>query len=218
MGVHSGPVNRVTDVNDKTNFAGAGNQRCPTGVGLWRCRAYSFIRAYSGRFGQYRHWQPYLHDLGECEVKHGLRLHLFNLYKDNLGNPQVPEKLKRGKGSKQASAVRPITSPRWPRVALIVALLVSAVALVISSLIFFHRTSPSPTIPARPEAKATSAPAAIPEKSIAVLPFENLSDEKENAYFADGVQDEILTGLARVADLKVISRTSTLQYRAGAEA
>ncbi len=98
-----------------------------------------------------------------------------------------------------------------------VALLVSAVALVSSSLIFFHRASPSPTIPALPETKATSWPTAIPEKSIAVLPFENLSDEKENAYFADGVQDEILTGLARVADLKVISRTSTLQYRAGAE-
>ena len=56
---------------------------------------------------------------------------------------------------------------------------------------------------------------AIPEKSIAVLPFENLSNEKENAYFADGVQDEILTGLSRVADLKVISRTSVMQYKAG---
>jgi serine/threonine-protein kinase len=58
-------------------------------------------------------------------------------------------------------------------------------------------------------------PPAIPDKSIAVLPFENLSDEKENAYFADGVQDEILTGLTRVADLKVISRTSVMQYKAG---
>src|SRR5262245_38489102 len=57
----------------------------------------------------------------------------------------------------------------------------------------------------------------IPEKSIAVLPFENLSDNKENAYFAEGVHDEILTDLAKVADLKVISRTSTMQYRAGAE-
>jgi TolB-like protein/Tfp pilus assembly protein PilF len=84
-------------------------------------------------------------------------------------------------------------------------------------LIFFHRTSPSLTVPALPEGKASNPPAAIPEKSIAVLPFENLSDKKENAYFADGVQDEILTGLARVADLKVISRTSTLQYRVGAE-
>ena len=56
----------------------------------------------------------------------------------------------------------------------------------------------------------------IPEKSIAVLPFENLSDDQENAYFADGVQDDILSNLAKVADLKVISRTSVRQYRGGA--
>src|SRR5205085_4144522 len=57
------------------------------------------------------------------------------------------------------------------------------------------------------------ADAAVPAKSIAVLPFDNLSDDKQNAYFADGVQDEILTNLAKVEDLKVISRTSVMQYR-----
>jgi TolB-like protein len=60
---------------------------------------------------------------------------------------------------------------------------------------------------------SSPAPIAIPEKSIAVLPFENLSSDKENAFFTDGVQDEILTDLAKVADLKVISRTSVMQYR-----
>jgi TolB-like protein/class 3 adenylate cyclase/Tfp pilus assembly protein PilF len=216
MGIHSGPVNRVTDVNDKTNFAGAGINVAQRVLDCGDAGHILLSGHVAEDLTHYRHWQPYLHDLGECEVKHGLRLRLFNLYKENLGNPQVPEKLKRGNGLKQASAVRPVTSPRWPRIALILALLVSAVALVISWLSFFHRTSPLPAISARPETKATSWPAAIPEKSIAVLPFENLSDEKENAYFADGVQDEILTGLARVADLKVISRTSTLQYRVGA--
>jgi len=62
---------------------------------------------------------------------------------------------------------------------------------------------------------ALPAPAAVPTKSIAVLPFENLSDEKQNAYFTDGVQDEILTDLARIADLKVISRSSVMQYKTG---
>ena len=65
--------------------------------------------------------------------------------------------------------------------------------------------------------KALSAPAQIPEKSIAVLPFENRSSDPENAFFTDGVQDEILTDLARVADLKVISRTSVMQYKTGAK-
>jgi TolB-like protein/class 3 adenylate cyclase/Tfp pilus assembly protein PilF len=217
MGIHSGPVNRVTDVNDKTNFAGSGMNVAQRVLDCGDAGHILLSGHVAEDLAEYRHWQPYLHDLGECEVKHGLRLHLFNVYKDNLGNPQVPEKLKRGKRSKPASAVRPISFPRWPKIALMVALVVSAVALVISSLIFFHRTSPSQTISARPETTSTSWPTAIPEKSIAVLPFENLSDEKKNAYFADGVQDEILTGLARVADLKVISRTSTLRYKVGGE-
>jgi serine/threonine-protein kinase len=215
MGVHSGPVNRVTDVNDKTNFVGSGINVAQRVLDCGDAGHILLSGHVAEDLAEYRHWQPYLHDLGECEVKHGLHLHLFNVYKDNLGNPQVPEKLKRGKRSKQASAVRPITSPRWPKVALVVTLVVSAVALVISSLILFHRASPRRTTAPAPEAATTSALAAIPEKSIAVLPFENLSDEKENAYFTDGVQDEILTGLARVADLKVISRTSVMQYKTG---
>src|SRR5438552_365887 len=217
MGIHSGPVNRVIDVNDKTNFAGSGVNVAQR---VLECGDAGHILL-SGHVAEdladYRHWQPYLHELGECEVKHGLRLRLFNLYRDNLGNPQVPEKLKRGKRPKQASTVRPITSPGWPKIALVVALIVSAVALVISSLILFLRASPLRTTVPAPEAATTSALAAVPEKSIAVLPFENLSDKKENAYFADGVQDEILTGLSRVADLKVISRTSVMQYKVGAE-
>jgi TolB-like protein/Flp pilus assembly protein TadD len=96
-----------------------------------------------------------------------------------------------------------------------VALVVSIIALVISSWIFFRRASPPPTTAAAPGARASSAPAPVREKSIAILPFENLSDEKENAYFADGVQDEILTHLAKVADLKIISRISVMQYKSG---
>ncbi len=218
MGVHSGPVNRVTDVNDKTNFAGSGINVAQRVLDCGDAGHILLSGHVAEDLADYRHWQPYLHDLGECEVKHGLHLHLFNLYKDNLGNPQVPEKLRRGKRSKQASAVGPISSPGWPKLAVVMALLVSAVVMVISSLIFFHRASPSQTISVPPETTPTSWPTAIPEKSIAVLPFENLSNEKENAYFADGVQDEILTGLSRVADLKVISRTSTMQYKkSGAE-
>src|SRR6184192_4854385 len=216
MGVHSGPVNRVTDVNDKTNIAGSGINVAQRVLDCGDAGHILLSRHVAEDLAQYRHWQPCLHDLGECEVKHGLHLHLFSLYKDGLGNPQVPEKLKRGR-RKHASAVsvRSISAPRWPRIALPVALLVSTIALVVSSLIFFNRASPPTTTPPAPGPTAAGVAAPIPEKSIAVLPFENLSDEKENAYFADGVQDEILTGLARVADLKVISRTSVMQYKTG---
>jgi TolB-like protein/class 3 adenylate cyclase/Tfp pilus assembly protein PilF len=217
MGVHSGPVNRVRDVNDKTNIAGSGVNVAQRVMDCGDAGHILLSEHVAEDLAEYRHWQPYLHDLGECEVKHGLRLHVFNLYKDDLGNPQVPDKLKRRKRWKQASATYPISAPRSPKSVFIVILLLSTIALVISFLIFFHR-APPPTAAAPPrEPIAGTALAAIPDKSIAVLPFGNLSAEKENAYFADGVQDEILTGLAKVADLKVISRTSTMQYKVGAE-
>src|SRR5436190_9119902 len=81
-------------------------------------------------------------------------------------------------------------------------------ALTSTFLIFFHRASSTTSA-----SLGSPASLPVPEKSIAVLPFENLSDDKQNAYFADGVQDEILTDLAKVADLKVISRTSVMQYK-----
>src|SRR5213082_2701138 len=124
MGVHSGPVNRVTDVNDKTNFAGSGINVAQRVLDCGDAGHILLSGHVAEDLAEYRHWQPYLHDLGECEVKHGLRLHLFNLYKDNLGNSQVPERLKRGKRSKQVSPVRPITFSRWPKSVLVVTLLV----------------------------------------------------------------------------------------------
>jgi TolB-like protein/class 3 adenylate cyclase/Tfp pilus assembly protein PilF len=212
MGIHSGPVNRVTDVNEKTNIAGPGINVAQRVMDCGDAGHILLSAHVAEDLAEYRHWQPHLHDLGDCEVKYGLHLHLFNLHKDGLGNPQVPEKLRRGKRKHApAVSVRPVTAPRWPKIVLLVALVASAVALVISSLIFFNRAAPRGSAPI---ARALSAPASIPQKSIAVLPFENLSNDKENAYFADGVQDEILTGLSRVADLKVISRTSVMQYKA----
>jgi TolB-like protein/class 3 adenylate cyclase/Tfp pilus assembly protein PilF len=212
MGVHSGPVNRVSDVNDKTNIAGSGINVAQRVMDCGDAGHILLSKHVAEDLTEYRHWQPYLHDLGECDVKHGLRLHVFNLYKDDLGNPQVPDKLKRRKRWKQASTAHPVSALRSPKFVLIGALLVSAIALVISSSFLFHRAT-SPKLTSAPSEAIAGNVAPIPEKSIAVLPFENLSDEKQNAYFADGVQDEILTDLAKVADLKVISRTSVMQYK-----
>jgi TolB-like protein/class 3 adenylate cyclase/Tfp pilus assembly protein PilF len=208
MGVHSGPVSQVTDVNDRMNIAGAGINIAQRVMDCGDAGHILLSKHLADDLAEYRHWQPHLHDLGECEVKYGLRLHLFNLYKDGLGNPQVPEKLRRGtRKHAPAVSVRPVTAPRWPKVVLLVALVVSAVALVISSLIFLNRAPPTTV------SRALSALAAVPEKSIAVLPFENLSGDPDNAYFADGIQEEIMTRLASIADLRVISRTSTRQYQ-----
>src|SRR5207237_7955339 len=129
--------------------------------------------------------------------------------KEGLGNPAIPEKLKRGqRWKKGGTPVRPVRPLRWLKFALVAALLLAALALTSTFLISFRRASSTAET-----SFGLPAMVAVSEKSIAVLPFENLSDEKENAYFADGVQDKILTGLARVADLKVITRTSVMQYK-----
>ena len=207
MGIHSGPVNQVVDVNDQMNIAGAGIN---VGQRVMDCGDAGHIllsKRVADDLTHYRHWQPYLHDLGECDVKHGLRLHVFNLYRDGLGNPAVPEKFKRGRRWKKAGvSIQPISAARWSKFVLIAALLLSAVALAISFSILSRRGTVVQT---------TSPVTFVPEKSIAVLPFENLSADKENAYFTEGVGDEILTDLAKIGDLKVISRTSVMQYKSG---
>ena len=140
MGCHSGPVNQVIDVNDRTNIAGAGINVAQRVMDCGGAGHILLSKHLAEDLAEYRHWRPYLHDLGECEVKYGLRLHLVNLYKDSLGNPAVPEKLKRGKRWKQAAVpVRPIIAPRWPKSVLLVAMLGSAIALAVSFLTLFHR-------------------------------------------------------------------------------
>ncbi len=218
MGIHSGPVNRITDVNDETNFAGSGVNVAQRVLDCGDAEHILLSAHVAEDLAQYRHWRPCLHDLGECEVKHGLHLHLFNLYKDGLGNPQVPEKFGRRRRWKQESdIVRPVSLPRRPRSLLVLALVVAALAMVISSLTFFQRVSLRIPPSTPPEGTASKGTVLIPEKSIAVLPFENRSEDKANAYFADGIQDEILTRLSTIADLKVISRTSTQHYQSAPE-
>jgi TolB-like protein/integral membrane sensor domain MASE1/class 3 adenylate cyclase/Flp pilus assembly protein TadD len=218
MGVHSGPVNRITDVNDKTNFAGSGINVAQRVLDCGDAEHILLSAHVAEDLAQYRDWQPWLHDLGECEAKHGLRLHLFNLCKENLGNPQVPEKLRRRRKWKQQSdIVHPVSLPRRPRSLLVLTLVVAALAVVISSLTFFQRLSLRMTPSTPPEGTASKGTVLIPEKSIAILPFENLSGDKANAYFADGIHDEILMRLSKIADLKVISRTSTQHYKSAPE-
>ena len=182
MGIHSGPVNEVTDLNEQMNAAGAGINIAQRVMDCGDAGHILLSKHTAEDLGHYRQWQLQLHDLGQCEVKHGGRLHVVNLHTDELGNPRVPTKFR------QAVKKR--------RLALIAALILFAAA-VGAGFYFFSQ---------RPAFKA-------PDKSIAVLPFENLSEDKANAYFAEGMQDEILARLSKIADLKVISRTSTEKYK-----
>src|SRR6516225_7085631 len=181
MGIHSGPVSEVADLNEQVNMAGAGVNIAQRVMDCGDSGHILISKRAAEDLGQYRQWQPQLHDLGECEVKHGDRLHVVNLYAEDLGNPEVPTKFRQA-----------VKKRRW---ALIAALILLAAA-GIGYYSFSHR-----------------AVSTTPEKSIAVLPFENLSEDKANAYFAEGMQDEILARLSKIADLKVISRTSTQKYK-----
>src|SRR5205814_8196407 len=154
---------------------------------------------------QYRQWQPSLHDLGESEVKHGLRLHLVNLYKDNLGNPHLPDKLKRRRKWKRTSAVNihPVITPRWPKYVLTAVLLLSAVALTISFPVFYRRGSPA--VGRSSSVHIVGAGLSISEKCMGVFAFECRSEAKGNAYFAVGIQVDTVTCLSTLDVLASIS-------------
>src|SRR5947208_2437918 len=192
MGIHSGPVGGVVDVNERTNVAGAGVNTARRVMDCGDTGHILLSRHVAEDLEGYEKWRPLLHDLGTCEVKHGVQVAIVNLWSDGVGNPQLPQKFQALK--KQRARVR------WAEMAAALLLLAGiAAAFVLIS---------------KKSAKSTSI---VPEKSIAVLPFENRSEEKDNAYFAEGIQDEILTRLSKIADLKVISRTSTQHYKSTPE-
>ena len=188
MGIHSGPVNPFADVNDQSNLAGAGINVAQRVVSCGDAGHILVSKHVAEDLEEYKQWRPLLHDLGTCEVKHGMRVAIANLFADEVGNPQVPKKFQALK--------RHRSRVRWAEAA--IALLVLG-AIIASSFFVLRRP--------------TRSTLAAPEKSIAVLPFENRSEDKANAYFADGIQDEILRRLSKIADLKVISRTSTQHYK-----
>jgi len=192
MGVHSGPVSGVIDVNGHANLAGAGLNVAQRVMNCGDAGHILLSKHVAEDLEEYEHWRPLLHDLGVCEVKHGARVAIVNLYADQVGNAQLPKEFQ---ALKKHSA-----RMRWA--ATTAALF--ALAAIIAGIAMFSRYRVRSTL-------------AAPEKSMAVLPFENLSRDPDNAYFADGIQDEILTRLSKIADLKVISRTSTQRYKSAPE-
>jgi TolB-like protein/Tfp pilus assembly protein PilF len=193
MGIHSGPVNPVADVNDQSNLLGAGINVAQRVMYCGDAGHILLSKHFAEDLENYAHWRSHLHDVGGVRDKHGLKVPLVNLYTDQLGNSALPAKLRRARATfrVKSSAVAAL-------------LLITALGVAFLML-------------RRSQEKLMNAAAAIPFKSIAVLPFENLSEDKANAYFADGIQDEILTRLSKIADLKVISRTSTQHYKSAPE-
>ena len=208
MGIHSGPVNEVTDLNEQANIAGAGINIAQRIMDCGDAGHILVSKHAAEDLEQYDQWQPYLHDLGECEGKHGERLHVVNLYNNEIGNPAVPGKFGRKAIAGTTASAATGNRRRYSIVAMAIGALI---VLGVTSLFLTTRTA-FRNIAGR---GAPASPAS--EKSIAVLPFQNLSDDKSNGYFTDGIQDEILTRLSKIAALKVISRTSTQKYKSAPE-
>src|SRR6266576_2307203 len=251
MGIHSGPIHHVKDANGRDNIAGVGINIAQRVMDCGDAGHILVSKRVADDLAQQRRWQPYIHELGDVEVKHGVVVSLVNLYAETIGNPAPPTRLGKARGSIPGSRVgtRKVISPLARAIFILAVLLL---VLAIMSVIFAPAimrtldqrrgaTLPEPTATAPPSLSDTIKSAvakqitdelqgelsrkknaavhpapngsAIPEKSIAVLPFDNLSRDPDNAYFCEGVQDEILTRLAKIADLKVISRTSTQKYK-----
>jgi TolB-like protein len=227
MGIHSGPVHHVADVNQRENIAGAGINIAQRVMDCGDAGHILISKRVADDLAQSRRWQPYLHELGDFEVKHGVVVSVVNFYADVVGNSEPPAKLRHGNRLPQRAPV----SERAKRSPILMVLFtigfmlftIAVLGIVFAPAILKELGKTNTAAPAsregsadvkeRPPAAVGSLPA--PEKSIAVLPFENMSRDPDNAFFTDGVQDQILTALAKVADLKVISRTSVMQYKSG---
>src|SRR2546423_3829895 len=158
MGIHSGPVNKVSDVNDRANIAGAGINIAQRVMDCADAGHILLSKRTAEDLSQSRPWRPYLHDLGECNVKHGVAVSLVNLYNDQVGNPAVPEKVKKAREEQVSLARAGGRSERKHRRRLLIGVvgLVVLTGAIATTILLWPRTS---------------------EKSIAVLPFENFSDD-----------------------------------------
>ncbi|CAN5782618.1 hypothetical protein BH20VER1_BH20VER1_05140 [soil metagenome] len=205
MGIHSGPVSEIVDLNEQSNVAGGGINMAQRVMDCADAGHILLSKRVAEDLVQYRQWQPFLHDVGAVEVKHGFTVQLTNFYGPDFGNPAIPDKCSRGTWTRRTRTAAAGSGRRSTKA---IAIAAAAVAIVLAAAGIWWFA-----VHKRGEHVVAALPTAEMEKSIAVLPFQYLSADPDNAFFANGVQDEILTTLAQLADLKVISRTSVMQFR-----
>ncbi len=209
MGIHSGPVNEIVDVNERANIAGAGINVAQRVMDCGDAGHILLSKRVADDLAQYRHWQPLIHDLGECEVKHGIVISVANLYTDEVGNRARPKKL----GAEPRTVAKSVTllaapaARRWVVPGLVAVTLLMIVAAGLWGL-SRNKTSKPPVTPIAP----ANPPDAV-DKSIAVLPFLDLSQTKDQEYFCEGISEEILDTLAKVEGLRVVARTSSFSFK-----
>jgi len=193
MGVHSGPVDEVVDVNDRSNIAGAGITMAQRVMDCGDAGHILLSKRIADDLAQYGSWRPHLHDRDPCEVKHGAKIDIVNFYTDDIGNPAIPEKLRKEKETAVAG------SPRF-RSLRIPALLAAALLLVCGVWIFFHRNLPRSTI------------SIGTEKRIAVLPFKPLLPDNRDQILELGMADTLIAKLSNSRQIIVSSLNAVRKY------
>ncbi|PYJ12357.1 MAG: hypothetical protein DME93_07800 [Verrucomicrobia bacterium] len=182
MGIHSGPINTIRDVNDRTNLAGAGIDMAQRVMDCGDAGHILVSKRVADDLAPYRRWHRYLHDLGECEVKHGRKVSLFNFYSESFGNAAIPQKVKCI--SKSTKTSRLVFGGKG----IFFGALGLAACLAVGYYVFDREIAP--------------------KRSIAVLPFVDLSPAKDQEYFSDGITEQITNSLGKVPGLFVVGRTS----------
>jgi TolB-like protein/Flp pilus assembly protein TadD/class 3 adenylate cyclase len=208
MGIHSGPVEEVVDVNERANIAGAGITIAQRVMDCGDAGHILLSKRVADDLGHYSQWRPYLHDLGECEVKHGERVGVVNFYAGDVGNPALPEKLKQSVNERNPA---PLGS-RHRKVAGVAALL--ALLVVTAGAIWFavHRSEKRVAQSGLENPAATTATTPF-GKRIAVLPFKPLVANANDEVLELGMADSLITKLSNSRELIVSSLPSVRKYR-----
>jgi TolB-like protein/class 3 adenylate cyclase/Flp pilus assembly protein TadD len=204
MGIHSGPISAVTDVNDRSNIAGSGINIAQRVMDCGDAGHILLSKRVAEDLAQYRQWQPHLHNLGECQVKHDTIVSVVNLYTGELGNPALPEKLKREQEIRSAPtpAIRAGVTRRR-KFTLVAVVFLGALALTAGFWFIAHRTGQ----------KSTLTPGPAGERRIAVLPFKPLIAENRDQVLELGMADTLITKLSNTRRIIVSSLNAVRKYR-----
>jgi len=202
MGIHSGPVNQVVDVNDRSNIAGAGIDIAQRVMDCGDAGHILLSKRVAEDLAPLPRWNPHLHELGECDVKHGRKVSLVNFYTAEIGNPARPIKCASGAAGRSTSAA---PSLLWQKPALIAAAALFVIALGLATFVLSRpKVSQLWTNPSA--ARANS-------QSIAVLPFENASNDPNTEYLSEGISEALINSLTELQQLRVIARSTAFQYK-----
>jgi TolB-like protein/Tfp pilus assembly protein PilF len=202
MGIHSGPVNQVVDVNDRSNIAGAGIDIAQRVMDCGDAGHILLSKRVAEDLAPLPRWNPHLHELGECDVKHGRKVSLVNFYTAEIGNPARPIKCASGAAGRSTSATSNLV---WQKPALLAAAALFVIALGLAAFVLSRpKVSQLWTNPSA--ARANS-------QSIAVLPFENASNDPNTEYLSEGISEALINSLTELQQLRVIARSTAFQYK-----